>query len=106
MSNESSGLPIKNYCLDCRRVAVSTCETRGHIVGTLGHQGQSAEADAQREPEQKRRVIITLTVTGSYGDAQAIQDAVGEAIDDELLGAIVTDVVNQREIANVDWIVK
>ena len=54
----------------------------------------------------RRRVLVTLTIEGSDGDAQAIQDAIGEAINDEFLGAIVSDVVQARQIANVDWVVK
>ncbi len=26
----------ENYCIDCKHVAASDCESRGHIVGTLG----------------------------------------------------------------------
>lgn len=56
--------------------------------------------------KQRRRVIVLLEIDGTYEQAQAVQDAIGKAVDDDFLGAIVTRVISEHEIPHVWWEVK
>ena len=44
-------------------------------------------------------------LNGSFGDAQEAQDVVGEAIDDEFLGAILTELAESRSL-DITWTVR
>ncbi len=55
---------------------------------------------------EKRRIVVTLEINGSAEDAQAIQDAVGEAIDDEFISAVILSYSNRPLLRDVKWTVK
>lgn len=52
---------------------------------------------------QKRRVVIYLEVDGSAEDATRLRDVAGCALDGEFIGAIITDIVQERKIKDVKW---
>lgn len=64
---------------------------------------ERTESPRPAQEKQWRRVIVFLEVDGTSDQANVIRDAIGEAIDDEFLGAVVTDVIQANRIERVDW---
>ena len=50
-----------------------------------------------------RRVVIEIKVNGSHDDANAVRDAIGESITDEMLMPVVMGVVENRGIESAFW---
>jgi hypothetical protein len=80
-------------CFEKQRDCV--CATTGENV--------SAPADSS---VKRRRVIVDIRVEGTDEDAQKIQDAIGAAINDEVLMPACVEVMELRDIADVKWEVR
>lgn len=53
-----------------------------------------------------RRVVVDIQVTGTDADADAVRDAIGMALTEDLLMPITVEVMEPRGIEDVKWQVR
>lgn len=44
---------IKNYCVECKRVATADCEAHGHLIGTFGKDAPDPEENESGEHKEE-----------------------------------------------------